>query len=243
MTTADTLQHNGVAERMNCTLVEWVCTMLINTKLPNSYWWDALQYAVLLHNVSPMCSLSDCTPKESWSRNKPNISHLQVFGCKAFVHIPDKMCGKLSAMSLICTFIRYTWQHKAYCLVHHPSGHFLKSHDIIFNKGGTNTSYKHIILNANDMSLPLITLAPTPSSAPVPTPSLSTSTSEPSITTPIPTSTNVQPTPITSCPKHTICVMFYGLFFFSLCLPIHSHHMTAYLIHHLTPFLLGLLEL
>jgi len=31
-------------------------------------------------------------------------------------------------------------------------------------------------------------------------------------------------------------VMFHGLFFFSLCLPILSHHMTAYLIHHLTPF-------
>jgi len=196
MTTADTPQHNGVAERMNRTLVERVRTMLIDTELPDGYWWDALQYAALLHNVSPTRSLSDCTPEESWSGNKPDVSRLHVFGCKAFVHIPDKMRGKLSAKSLVCTFIGYARQRKAYRLVHRPSGHFLESRDVIFNEGGTNMSYERVILDANDTSLPLIALAPTPSSAPVPTPSPSTSTSEPSTTTPVPASTNVQPTPV-----------------------------------------------
>ena len=206
MTTADTPQHNGVAEHMNCMLVEQVCTMLIDAELPDSYWWDALQYTALLHNMSLTHSLSNCTPEESWSRNKPDISCLRVFGCKAFIHIPDKMRGKLSAKSLVCTFIGYAQQRKAYHLVHCPSGHFLESRDVIFDKGGTNTSYECIILNANDTSLLLITLAPTPSSTPVPTPSPSTSTSEPSTTTPIPASTNVQPMPIASRPKHTICL-------------------------------------
>jgi len=80
---------------MNRMLVKQVCTMLIDAKLPDGYWWDALQYAVLLYNMSPMCSLSDYTPKESWSGNKPDVSCLCVFSCKAFVHIPDKMHGKL----------------------------------------------------------------------------------------------------------------------------------------------------
>jgi len=39
-------------------------------------------------------------------------------------------------------------------------------------------------------------------------------------------------------PDNAFVVTFHGLFFFSLCLPILSHHMTAYLICHLTPFLL-----
>jgi len=34
------------------------------------------------------------------------------------------------------------------------------------------------------------------------------------------------------------CVTFHGLIFSFLCLPILSHHVTAYLIHHLTSFLL-----
>ena len=92
---------------MNRTLVKRVRTMLIDASLPDGYWWDALQYAALLHNVSPSHSLSDCTPEEAWSGNKPDISRLRVFGCKAFVHIPDKLRGKLSAKSLVCTFIGY----------------------------------------------------------------------------------------------------------------------------------------
>ena len=208
MTTADTPQHNRVAERMNHMLVERVCTMLIDAKLPDSYWWDALQYTAHLHNMSPIRSLIDCTPKESWSRNKPDISCLCVFGCKVFVHISDKLHGKLSAKSLVCTFIGYAWQCKAYRLVHHPSGHFLESCDVIFDKGGTNTSFKHIILNANDMSLPLVTITPTPSSpAPAPsasTPSPSTSTSVPSMSTSIPVITDVQPMSAASCPKHKV---------------------------------------
>ena len=107
LTTANTPQHNGVAEQMNRTLVERVRTMLIDASLPDGYWWDALQYAVLLHNISPSRSLSDCTPEEAWSGNKPDVSCLHVFGYKAFVLIPDKLCGKLSAKSLICTFVGY----------------------------------------------------------------------------------------------------------------------------------------
>jgi len=208
LTTADTPQHNGVAERMNHMLVERVCMMLIKAELPDAYWWDALWYATLLHNVSLTHSLSNSTPKESWSGNKPNVSRLCVFGCRAFVHIPDKLRGKLLAKSLVCTFIGYAQQHKAYHLVHQPSKRFIDSRDVIFNKGGTSMSYKHVILDANDTAAPLVTTTPTLSSTPVPTPdpsistpSPSASTSVPSTSTSVPIITNVQPTPVALRPK------------------------------------------
>jgi len=211
LTTADTPQHNGVAERMNRTLVERVCTMLVEAELPDAYWWDALRYAALLHNVSPTRSLSDSTPEESWSGNKPDISRLRVFGCRAFVHIPNKLHGKLSAKSLVCTFIGYAQQRKAYHLVHRPSKRFIDSRDVIFDEGGTSTSYERIILDTNDTAAPLVTTTPTLSSTPVPTPdpsiptpSPSASTSVPSTSTSVPVITNVQPTPVASRPKHNI---------------------------------------
>jgi len=154
LTTADTPQHNGVAERMNRTLVKRVRTMLIKAELPDTYWWDALWYATLLHNVSPTRSLSDGTPEESWSGNKPDISRLHVFGCKAFVHIPDKLRGKLLVKSLVCTFISYAQQRKAYHLVHQPSKCFIDSRDVIFDKGGTSTSYER--LSSTLTTLPLL---------------------------------------------------------------------------------------
>jgi len=211
LTTADTPQHNGVAERMNCMLVERVHTMLVEAKLPDAYWWDALRYATLLHNVSPTHSLSNSTPKESWSGNKPDISRLRVFGCRAFVHIPDKLRSKLSAKSLVCTFIGYAQQRKAYHLVHRPSKRFIDSRDIIFDKGGTSTSYEPVILDANDTAAPLVTTTPTLSSTPVPTPdpsistpSPSASTSVPSTSTSVPIITNIQPTPVALHPKCNI---------------------------------------
>jgi len=209
LTTADTPQHNRVAECMNRTLVKRVCMMLIDAELPDTYWWDALRYAMHLHNMSPTHSLSDCTPEESWSGNKPDVSCLHVFGCKAFVHIPNKLCGKLSAKSLVCTFIGYAQQCKAYCLVHWQSKRFIESRDVIFDEGGTNMSYERVILNANNTTDPLVTITPTLSSAPIltpdpsiSTPSPSTPTSDPS--TPTPVTTNVQLTPIPSRPKRTI---------------------------------------
>ena len=44
VTTLDTPQHNGVAERMNRTLLDKVRSMLQDATLPESYWYDALEY-------------------------------------------------------------------------------------------------------------------------------------------------------------------------------------------------------
>ena len=109
-------------------------------------------------------------------------------------------------------FIGYAQQRKAYHLVHQPSKHFIDSCDVIFDKGGTSMSYKHVILDNNDTATPLVTMTiapmlstsvstPDPS---VPTPSLSTSTSVLSTSTSMPIITNIQPTPVASHPKRNI---------------------------------------
>jgi hypothetical protein len=41
-TVPNTPQHNGVAERINCTIVEKVRCMLRMAKLPNSFWAKAV---------------------------------------------------------------------------------------------------------------------------------------------------------------------------------------------------------
>jgi hypothetical protein len=84
--------------------------MLLNAKLPKSHWYDALQYAVHIHNITPTRILHDQTPEEAWSSNKPDVSSLCVFGSRTFVHIPDKHCTKLGAKSLICTLLGYVPQ-------------------------------------------------------------------------------------------------------------------------------------
>jgi hypothetical protein len=65
VTTANTPQHNGVAERLNQTLLNKVWTMLTDANLPKSYWLEVLNYATLLHNVSPSRSISS-TPSKAY---------------------------------------------------------------------------------------------------------------------------------------------------------------------------------
>ena len=48
LTVPKTLQQNGVAERMNRTLVETVHSMLSGAKLPKKFWAEALNTAVYL---------------------------------------------------------------------------------------------------------------------------------------------------------------------------------------------------
>ena len=139
MTTPDTPQHNGVAERMNRTLLDKVRTMLIDAQLPEQYWYDAIRYAVHIHNVTPTRALVDMTPEEAWSGNKPDISNLRIFGSRAFMHIPAAQRDKLSTRSLICTFIGFASQRKAYRLIHRKTRKFFESRDVIFDEGGTSS--------------------------------------------------------------------------------------------------------
>ncbi len=52
-TVPKTPQQNGVAERMNRTLVEMVRSMLSDSKLQKNFWAEALLTAVYLRNRSP----------------------------------------------------------------------------------------------------------------------------------------------------------------------------------------------
>ena len=121
LTTPDTPQHNGVAERMNRTLLNMACSMLDDAKLPESFWFEAVKYAAHIHNATPTRALDDTTPEEVWSGNKPNVSRFRVFGARAFVHIPKKRRTKLSARSMVCVFVGFADNRLAYRLYHRPS--------------------------------------------------------------------------------------------------------------------------
>jgi transposase InsO family protein len=145
ITMPNTPQQNSVVECMNHTLLDKVQAMLINATLPETYWFDALKYAATIHNLLPIHALENMMPTEAWSGNKPNVSCLRVFGCHMFVHLPDKAWSKLSAKSLICTFLGNAHQHSSYRAIHRPSCHFLETHDVVFNEERADQHYHHII--------------------------------------------------------------------------------------------------
>ena len=86
-TVPKTPEQNGVAERMNWTLVETVQSMLSDSKLPKKFWAKALSTASYVQNRSPTTAIKATTPYEVWKGYKPN--HLRIFGCSSYAHIPN----------------------------------------------------------------------------------------------------------------------------------------------------------
>ncbi|GAA0152105.1 transmembrane signal receptor [Lithospermum erythrorhizon] len=73
-------QHNGVAERMNRTIIEKVRCMLSHANLPRTFWGEAMIVAVQVINLSPTHVLNGDVPDELWSGKEATYHHLKVFG-------------------------------------------------------------------------------------------------------------------------------------------------------------------
>ena len=75
---------------MNIKLMERARSMLSGTRLGQEFWAEAVETACYLVNISPSSTLEDKTPHEVWTTKKPSLSHLRVFGCDAYVHVPKE---------------------------------------------------------------------------------------------------------------------------------------------------------
>ena len=127
-------EQNGIAERMNRTIVETARSMLHHAKLPTSFWAEAVSTAVYLRNRSPTVALSKKTPFECWYNVMPNLSNLRVFGCIANVHIADKSRRKFDAKSKQAIFVGYPHGTKGYKLYDLQAKQFIRSRDVIFSE-------------------------------------------------------------------------------------------------------------
>ena len=106
-----TPQLNGVSERRNRTLLDMVRSMMSHANLPKSFWGYALNTASYLLNHAPSKAV-DSTPYEIWYKRKPNLKHLKVWGCPAFVKRveSDKFDLKLDK----CYFVGYPKENFGY---------------------------------------------------------------------------------------------------------------------------------
>eukprot|EP00253_Pinus_taeda_P036335 PITA_36335 len=79
--------------------------MLSGAGLGQEFWVEAVDIACYLVNRSPSSVLEDKTPQEVWTGKKPCLSHLRVFGCDAYVHVPKDKQTKLDSKYEKCIFI------------------------------------------------------------------------------------------------------------------------------------------
>src|SRR5271154_4100671 len=107
-TSAYSSSSNGVAERMNRTLMDMVRTMMITaSNLPGPFWGEAVHTAAKIRNRLPTSSLEgNISPHEAWFGTPPSLQHLRVFGCLAFYKVKHPKTKVLSR-GRRCCFLGY----------------------------------------------------------------------------------------------------------------------------------------
>lgn len=118
----DNPSSNGRAERVSRTLVERVRCMLFDSGLNQGFWAELVATVAHLMNLTPKIVLGKKTPWEIWYGEKPDISRLRVFGCKAFAYIPKKERSKLDPKAIEYRMLGYAADRRAYRLYEPKSG-------------------------------------------------------------------------------------------------------------------------
>ena len=80
-------QQNGRAEHFQQTIINKAESMRHTAGLSDGFWKHAVGTAVHVYNVTPISKAEFLTPKEMWSGSKPDISHLRIFRCVAYIHV------------------------------------------------------------------------------------------------------------------------------------------------------------
>ncbi|KAG3121827.1 hypothetical protein C6341_g27222 [Phytophthora cactorum] len=151
-----TPQLNGVAERMNRTLVECARCMLEHAGLSKSYWGEAVMTATFLRNRCPTRAIThDKSPHQVWTGKKPLLANLKVFGCHAYVHVPKEKRSKFDSKSVRCRFVGYSEHEKAYRFEELESGRVLISRDAqfmedVFDGGRREYAPKEVLVDLHD---------------------------------------------------------------------------------------------
>ena len=74
------------------------------------------------------------TPFEAWTKEKPKVDHLRVFGCDAFAHISKDERKKLDSKSRKCILVGYGQETKGYRLYDPKRERIIYSRDVKFNE-------------------------------------------------------------------------------------------------------------
>ncbi|GJS69232.1 putative ribonuclease H-like domain-containing protein [Tanacetum coccineum] len=111
---ARTPQQNRVAERRNMTLIEAARTMLADSKLPTTFWAEAVNTACYVQNRVLVVKPHNKTPYELFHGRIPTLSFMRPFGCLVTIlntidHL-DKFDGKADEGF----FVGYSLNSKAF---------------------------------------------------------------------------------------------------------------------------------
>jgi hypothetical protein len=135
-TTGYSPEQNGSVERLNRDLQEKGRAMLKDSRLGKELWVEAMVTGNYTCNRLPS-RMHGKTPWEKFFGEKSDLSHMRVFGARAYMHIPKENRKKMQSVSERGVFVGYEPDYKAYRVLRERDGQILVSCDVIVNKKPT----------------------------------------------------------------------------------------------------------
>lgn len=126
-----TPEQNGLAEKMNRTLIEKAKAMIFDSGLHLKFWAEAVNTAAYLVNRSPARATGK-PPQELWLGTPVQFQHLQIFGVDAMAHVPKANRRKLDPKSKSMIFVGYCENSKGYRLYNPDTDKIVVSRDVVF---------------------------------------------------------------------------------------------------------------
>ena len=93
---------------------------------------------------------------EAFFGHKPSVSHLCIFGCVAFAHLPSGQRRKFDSKTDLCIFLGYSLSSKGYRLWHVEHQKVIERRHVLFDEASTmgrlKVPSKRVIANESDDS-------------------------------------------------------------------------------------------
>ncbi|GEM10170.1 hypothetical protein Rt10032_c10g4187 [Rhodotorula toruloides] len=124
-------QSNGVAERVNRSIVEGIVSLLAQAGAPKALWAEALQAFVFVKNRSPHAALSGNVPLAVWRNRPARVDMLRTWGCRAW-HTITNGRSKLDDRAIPLIFVGYDGDTAAYRLFDPVTRKTIRSRDTRF---------------------------------------------------------------------------------------------------------------
>jgi hypothetical protein len=97
-------------------------------------WAEAAMATVYVQNRLSHSALGLKTPEEIFTGKKPEVSHLKIFGCPIFIHIPKEKKNKLEPSGKKGIFVGYYEVSKAFRIYIPGHRHIKISRDVTFDE-------------------------------------------------------------------------------------------------------------
>ncbi|UYV82515.1 hypothetical protein LAZ67_21002634 [Cordylochernes scorpioides] len=150
-----TPQQNGVAERMNRTLLDLVRSTISGSGLPKASWVELTYTAAYVRNRVLNNHNGESTPYELWTGNKPSLKHIRAIGCQVFVHIPRQVRKfKLERRAVKGNLAGYALRGRGYRVWIPEVNKVVESRDCVFKESDVsrNDSNREVLPSVENYS-------------------------------------------------------------------------------------------